>query len=274
MVLKSGDHGDSVKELQRRLNKLGSLLTVDGDFGPSTEEAVRDARGTLGLPVQSGADDALLSALAAVPDPSKDLTAPGVTFIGRAEVSSPDLYRRLYKFPTWPGEKSGITIGIGYDLRFADAVKLQADWGKVLSPSSIDRLSSVSGRVGSKESLDQVGDVEVPLLAAVKVFLEQMMPAHTGNTRAIYPQLDALPPNRRTALISLVFNRGKSLDGPSRVEMKNIRDLMAADRLDEVAGQIDAMSRLWDPKTEAGLIDRRHREATLWRAGFAVLQLA
>ncbi len=49
---------------------------------------------------------------------------------------------------------------------------------------------------------------------------------------------------------------------------------MAADRLDEVAGQIDAMSRLWDPKTEAGLIDRRHREATLWRAGFAVLQLA
>ena len=34
-----------------------------------------------------------------------------------------------------------------------------------------------------------------------------------------------------------------------------------------------AMERLWDPAAAAGLIARRHREASLWRSGFVALQL-
>ena len=41
-LLKKGSKGDSVKLLQELLNKHGFNLTVDGDFGNKTEEAVKD----------------------------------------------------------------------------------------------------------------------------------------------------------------------------------------------------------------------------------------
>jgi hypothetical protein len=102
-----------------------------------------------------------------------------------------------------------------------------------------------------------------------------MMPKHVGATRTAYPTLDTLPPARRTALISLVFNRGPDLEGGDRrAEMKRIRELLASGDVDAVAGQFEAMTRLWDPATERGVIERRRKEAILWRLGFPALQLA
>jgi GH24 family phage-related lysozyme (muramidase) len=100
-----------------------------------------------------------------------------------------------------------------------------------------------------------------------------MMPEHIGRCRTIYPTLETLPPARRTALISLVFNRGDALEGDRRREMKRIRDLLAGGELDGVAEELEAMTRIWDPVKEHGVIERRRREATLWRLGFAALQL-
>lgn len=39
--LANGDHGESVKNLQKLLNKIGYSLTVDGSYGPATEKAVK-----------------------------------------------------------------------------------------------------------------------------------------------------------------------------------------------------------------------------------------
>jgi len=86
--------------------------------------------------------------------------------------------------------------------------------------------------------------------------------------------LDNLPPARRTALISLVFNRGGDLEGDRRREMKRIRELLTAGDFDAVAAEFEAMVRLWDPVKEGGVIEPRRREAVLWRAGFVALQLA
>ena len=274
MTLKLHDNGEAVKELQRGLNRLGSMLLIDGDFGPSTDAAVVDARATLGLPAGGEADDDLVGRLAQLPEPSVELTASGVTFIAREEVSSPKEYRRRYTHPEWPTENSGITIGIGYDLKFANRVKLIADWADALPQAVIDRLAAVSGTAGSATRLAQVKDIEVPLLVAVRVFLRRMMPEHIGNTRDIYPTMDTLPPARRTALISLVFNRGNDLDGDRRREMKRIQELLAANDLNPVAEQLEAMTRIWNPATEAGVIERRRREAQLWRDGFEALQMS
>ncbi len=93
MLLKMGDSGDAVRELQRGLNRLGSILLVDGGFGPGTRDAVIDGRAALKQPGPPEADDAFQQAVAAVPDPFPPLTAAGVTFIARAEVSSPAQYR-------------------------------------------------------------------------------------------------------------------------------------------------------------------------------------
>jgi peptidoglycan hydrolase-like protein with peptidoglycan-binding domain len=274
MVLRRGDRGERVKALQRRVNRLGSLLLVDGDFGVSTEAAVVDARAALELPPSPLADDRLQRVLAAVPEPSAELTTAGVVFIGREEISSPAAYRRRYSRPVWPTENSGITIGIGYDLAFVDRAKLEADWGGVLPSDVLDRLAEVSGTKGSAARRRRVEDVVVPLLGAVRVFLRRMLPEHVGKARRIYPRLDLLPPNRRTALISLVFNRGADLEGPRRREMKRIAQLLVAGELEPIADEIVSMTRLWSPATEAGVIARRQREAILWREGFEALHLA
>jgi hypothetical protein len=273
MLIQRGDGGASVKDLQRGLNRLGALLTVDGDFGPGTEQAVVEACASLGLPSGTPVDDTFLEALAAVPDPSPELTAPGVTFIAREEVSSPAEYRRRYKHPVWPTSNSGITIGIGYDLRFSSLNALEGDWGGTLDPGVITRLAAVTGTPGSPERLAAVKDVEVPLGDAVMVFLRRMLPEHIGNTRRAYPQLDALPAARRTALVSLVFNRGASLAGDRRREMKRIGELLEVGEPEGVPEQFEAMTRLWNPSRERGVIERRRREALLWSRGFGALEL-
>ena len=278
MLLKPGDSGEGVRSLQRGLNKLGSLLLIDGGFGPATRDAVIDGREALRQPGPPEADDALQQALVALPDPFPPLTPAGVTFIARAEVSGPREYRARYRNPVWPGGASGITIGIGYDLAFAGRDRLTADWGDQLPPEAIARLTEVLGAQGSPDLLGRVRDIEVPLLAAVSVFLRRSLPDYLRQARSIYPQVDDLPPARRTALVSVVYNRGTRLQDrdparQDRREMRAIRDLLAAARFDEVAGELDAMSRLWDPARQAGLIQRRRDEAKLWRSGFAALQL-
>jgi GH24 family phage-related lysozyme (muramidase) len=117
----------------------------------------------------------------------------------------------------------------------------------------------------------------VPLFAAMTVFTSISLPRTIAETASIYPQLGQLTLPRRTALVSLVYNRGTSLvdrDAVSqnRREMRAIRDLLAAGDFEPVADQFDSMARLWDPGLP-GLVRRRHDEATLWRAGFAALFL-
>jgi peptidoglycan hydrolase-like protein with peptidoglycan-binding domain len=279
MLLRKGDSGEDVKSLQRGLNKLGSILLVDGDFGPATRDAVVDGRVVLQRPGPPEADDALQHAISEVPDPFPPLTAAGVTFIARAEVSGPRNYRLKFKNPVWPSPKSGITIGIGYDLSSVSRDQLRADWADHLLPDAIIQLDEVLGKPGSADRLGRVRDIEVPLPDAVTVFLQRSLPDYLERARSIYPQIDDLTPSRRTALLSIVYNRGTRLQDSDpvreeRLEMRTIRKLLAEGRFDAVADQMDAMSRLWDPGKLPGLVQRRHDEARLWRSGFVVLQLA
>lgn len=48
-TLELGAQGEDVAELQRRLNAAGAALEVDGDFGPVTDQAVREFQAANGL---------------------------------------------------------------------------------------------------------------------------------------------------------------------------------------------------------------------------------
>jgi hypothetical protein len=276
MVLRRGDRNDSVKALQRDLNKFGSMLLVDGDFGGGTCTAVVIAREQLGRPGPADvADDELQQAVAEAPDPCPPLTAAGMTFIAREEVSDATAYQRRYQVPTCPPAPSGVTIGIGYDCRFVDRREFESDWGGLLPPAAVTQLAGVLGKEGTPDLLVPLAGVVVPLPAAMRVFATRSLPKYLAQTRSIYPQVDdpGLTPAQRTALVSLVYNRGTDLVGDRRLEMRAIRDLLAAGRNDEVAAQFESMTRLWNPMTTGGLIRRRRSEAMLWRAGFAAVQL-
>ncbi|OLC75028.1 MAG: hypothetical protein AUH72_21060 [Acidobacteria bacterium 13_1_40CM_4_65_8] len=101
MILRLNDHGVPVKGLQRNLNKLGSILLVDGDFGPATRDAVLDARVPLNLPGNGDADDELQAAVAAVKDPFPRVTSAGATFIARLGTVCGIVSSRKQKPPSW-----------------------------------------------------------------------------------------------------------------------------------------------------------------------------
>jgi peptidoglycan hydrolase-like protein with peptidoglycan-binding domain len=275
MVLKRGDSGDAVKTLQRNLNKLGSMLSIDGDFGKGTTHAVIRARAALKQPGLPEADDALQQAIADFPDPCPSLTAAGMTFIAQFEVTDARTYEDRFQTPTLPPKASGVTIGIGYDLRFVNQLELAGDWGDLLSAEDVGTLAGVVQKKGTPALLASVATVIVPLSAAMQVFAKRSIPKFLELARGPYPQVQgpALTTAQRTALVSLVYNRGADLDGESRREMKTIQDLLAAGRISDVPAQFESMTRLWTTPDVRGVALRRQAEAALWREGFASAQL-
>lgn len=167
--------------------------------------------------------------------------------------------------PCWPGGASGVTIGIGYDLGYADDIV--SAWGPLLQSPAAQRLSSAAGITGdaARELATILSDITVPWDAAVQVFQERSIPKAEAETLSIFPNAVELPADCFGALVSLVYNRGTSLAGPRRVEMANIASMIDARQWAGVAEQIRAMRRLW-PDVR-GLRIRREAEAALYEHG-------
>lgn len=177
--------------------------------------------------------------------------------------------------PEWPGYSSGITIGIGYDLGYNSFAQFQTDWGDVLPPDQFDRLKVWCGRTPDNCSRDKLRaavsglrDIRISWENAQKVYQRQTIPRFVKLTLDTFPGAADLKKNGFSALLSIVFNRGSSLDPNSdrRREMVKIHDLIKAGRLTEVPAQIRAMRRLWpdNPHSDGDLYDRRTAEADLW----------
>ena len=257
-----------VTHLQELLNKIGGLLVTDGDLGRNTRRASADARSLAGLPAGDDDDQALMHWLEAAPDPSPDLPTQGVTFIAREEVGGRDYYERHTAVPHWPGEASGITIGVGYDLRFSDDI-FEADWGDKLTGEARAALTPHLGKLGSKAAADALSGIRILWSTSWQVFVGRSLPGQVDKTRQTYPTFAQLPALCRSVLVSLVFNRGTRLeDRPgqdTRREMRAIRDLLERNNLGEVPEQLLLMRRVWP--NSRGLRERRKREAALWREG-------
>lgn len=165
----------------------------------------------------------------------------------------------------WPGESSGITIGIGYDLGFASPDQFEEDWSPYLTSNEIDRLKTaigVSGEAASQRA-SQFSDIKIKRDDAVEVFKNRTLPRYSQQTEDAFPGVDQLPADAQGALVSLVFNRGAGMEGDRRREMRAVRDAVARGDLQEIADQLRAMKRLWEGKGMGGLLKRRDAEADL-----------
>jgi peptidoglycan hydrolase-like protein with peptidoglycan-binding domain len=280
-ILRRGDFGEEVARLQSHLNKAGAMLSIDDDFGPATERGVKYAQDAAGHAVTGVADTGLWEWLVGLDAPFALLHTRGVAYIAQKETGGLGYYDINTKWPHFPGHDSGITIGVGYDLRFNSTEGFQALWGPYLPDAHIRELSKDIGKKGSRsreKELKKMG-ITVPFKAAWPIFIEQLLPDYYRRTQGIYPSLERLPDLCRSVLVSLVFNRGTSLKKTDhrRREMRLIQTILAqADQaglssserksiLVGVEDQIISMKRLW--KKGSGLIERRQEEANLWREG-------
>ena len=177
-----------------------------------------------------------------------------------------EYYNRLLRSPTWPGEASGVTIGVGYDLGYNTAETIRRDWSPHLNEQVVARLARCAGLTGARAraALGSVRDIIVPWSAAFAVFQAVTIPKFWGKTLIVFPGVEDLHPNCQGALLSLVFNRGESLAGDRRREMRAIRELVPDMNYREIARQIRLMKRLWRGTTiELGMSRRRDAEADL-----------
>jgi GH24 family phage-related lysozyme (muramidase) len=165
----------------------------------------------------------------------------------------------------WPGNVSGITIGIGYDLGYEGEGEFREDWSSYLSKEEIDRLATSIGKRGedAKAIAKQFSNITIKRADAEEVFNERSLPKYEQQSRDAFPGFDDLPADAQGALVSLVFNRGPSMKGDGRIEMRAIRDLVPRGDLQGIASQIRAMKRLWVGKGLDGLLKRRDKEADL-----------
>lgn len=172
----------------------------------------------------------------------------------------------------WPGNSSGITLGAGYDLGYTPIRTFQEEWKAHLSPDAIARLSLACGKKGSQAAAiaRQFKDITITKAAALDVFTRATLPRWQAETGRAFPGIHLLPPVVQGTLVSLVFNRGSSFDGPRRLEMRTIRaeiaklsrsEITVRDATRRIATAISAMQRLW-PSTP-GLQRRRREEAAL-----------
>ena len=98
---------------------------------------------------------------------------------------------------------------------------------------------------------------------AIDIFEEKTWAKFSRLAEKIYPDLKYLCDDAYGAVVSIVFNRGASLSGASRVEMKNLINLISSKNYKGIAAEIRKMKRLWVGKGMDGLIRRREDEALL-----------
>jgi GH24 family phage-related lysozyme (muramidase) len=180
-------------------------------------------------------------------------------------------YNKFLKNPAWPGEQSGVTIGIGYDLGYVNKSEFSEDW-KDLPKQIFDRLYKVVGIKGynAKNLIRGLKDINIPWELSLQVFNNKTVVKFWNLTKQTFPNFDNLPEDAKGGLVSLVFNRGNALEGDRRREMKLIRDGMKLvssfdqKALTFIANQIRSMKRIWiGGSIEKGMSRRRDAEAKI-----------
>lgn len=241
-----------ITKVQKALN-----LNADGIDGPNTWKQI-----LIKITGEQPAEIPVINSN----NESNPLSAKSFALILKYEVGGGEsYYNKCLKHPCYPGGESGVTIGIGYDLGYNTSYQFAEDWKGVIDTQSYIRLLQHLGKksTNAKAAISSVKDIEISWDAAEIVFKKNTLPRFINETKKAFPNSDKLHPDAFGALVSLVFNRGASISGQSRIEMLNIRNLIASKDYEAIANEVRKMKRLWIGKGLDGLLVRRDDEASL-----------
>jgi len=206
------------------------------------------------------------------------ISASAFDLIVSEEVTSKAHYEARLRHTEWPGEKSGVTIGIGYDLGQTDRDKIAQDWRGRVSESMLSSMLSASGVTGAPANSlanSLKASIDIPWDMAIAVHRECVLPRWEAVVERALPNTDRLSPDCFGALVSLTFNRGASFgkDDDRYREMRAIKAHMAEGQFSKIPAEIRAMKRLWAGRGLDGLLKRRDAEATLFERGLSAAPL-
>jgi hypothetical protein len=230
------------------------------------DDARRDATVAV-TPLVLEAQELVAEALPPVEAPPENTAvAPAaVALIIRWEITSPAIYTKRYQRPIWPKGASGITVGVGDDLGHQTAQVIARNWHE---HANVDRLVTAAGIIGARarDALPSYRDILTPYPLAETVFASATLPAYDSlAARTFADGWDKLPPNARGTLTSTVYNRGASMRGDRRREMRVLRDdCVPRGDLECMAAQYRSMCRLWaGTENSTGLCNRYRETADL-----------
>lgn len=151
-VLQKEDSGECVREVQRHIVRHGDNITIDGDFGPNTESAVKRFQSKNGLTVDGIVGSNTWKALKAGSQPATKSEAKGYPVLRTGSVSNYVNSLRLLL------NRTGYRVaskGTTYDSEVRDAVKkYQADHkltvDGVVGPNTWSSIVSKSEEVANR----------------------------------------------------------------------------------------------------------------------------
>lgn len=213
---------------------------------------------------------ALLTAAALA---TASVSPAAVDLIVHFEVGNEARYTARYQGVICPGGASGPTAGIGFDGGHQTAATIRRAFR---GHPAVERMAThMPGAIGPERcaaARAQLADVRVPWLTALRVFETDTLPEYHARTRRAFgPAIDNVSEDGEGSAVATVYNRGHSMLGSSRREMRTIRDecLPRADTAC-MAAQYRSMTRLWrGTPIERGLTARYEATALLaesrWR---------
>lgn len=263
------------------LKELG--LTVEA---ASELEAILADREAEEVGVEAALEGAEAAEMAAPAVLAASVSSRAFDLIVEYETGGYAYYDKVIKRrPIWPGLRSGVTIGFGYDLGYVSEVEFRQDWG-ILQPNKRERLVKAVGKHGGNTTVStltslitEFNDIVVEWDTAKSVFKAASLPKFAARTFNSLPNCALLSSDCFGVLVSLTFNRGASYakahdpakDPIDRYrEMRAIKAAMTDLRLERVPGIIRDMKRIWKgTDIEKGMTRRREDEAKLFEAGLA-----
>jgi hypothetical protein len=175
-------------------------------------------------------------------------------------------YDKFLSKPTWPGGASGFTLGIGVDCAYYTPDELEKIF-HFLPKHQLEIVKNASGKKGlyGKEYTQKHKDSGIVISwdHALTIFNDLIWVKFSKLAEKTFPELDKLCDDAYGAIVSLVFNRGSSLVGDSRLEMKNIKNLIPKKDYKAISNEFIKMKRIWKGKNLDGLLERRDAEAKL-----------
>lgn len=114
--------------------------------------------------------------------------------------------------PYWPGGKSGITIGVGWDLGYHTVADLRESW-QTIDADALSHLEMTVGKRGAAAHALVAGlaMATVPRPLSLRVLNASLKNYYRPLVVKLFPGTEKLPVEAHVVLISLVFNRGDSM---------------------------------------------------------------